>query len=273
MLVRDGRIAAVGTRAEIEAAHHRRTSRRRRRPRRPAGLRRCPHPSRLRRHSRRRIRAARAGRHLRRDRGARRRHPLDRPPHPRGDREPSCSTAARRYRYVVPPRRHDDHRSEIRLRPVARLRAEDAARHSNRRSMAMSRPFSARTKFPTNTAAAPDDYIALLIHEMLPRVAAEKLAEYCDIFCEPTVFPDARRARFCRPRSRYGLGIRVHADQFTADYGSHRRRGVRRRHRRPSGSHHRRRSARAPRRGRPTGAAAGLRLRSRAYRAIPPRAA
>src|SRR6185369_5639909 len=31
-------------------------------------------------------------------------------------------------------------------------------------------------------------YISLLTEEMLPRVAAEKLAEFCDVFCEQNVF-------------------------------------------------------------------------------------
>jgi imidazolonepropionase len=60
------------------------------------------------------------------------------------------------------------------------------------------------------------EYVELVIHEMLPRVEAE----YCDIFCEPNVFPqDAARAILCAAKAR-GLGIRMHADQFTADYGS-----------------------------------------------------
>src|ERR1022692_1286786 len=40
------------------------------------------------------------------------------------------------------------------------------------------------------------DYVDLVIHEMLPRVAEDNLAEYCDVFCEPNVFPveQARRS-------------------------------------------------------------------------------
>ena len=70
---------------------------------------------------------------------------------------------------------------------------------------ATSRPFSARTRSPTNSAAARTSTSPLLIHEMLPRVAAERLAEYCDIFCEPTVFPRRAGARDpARPRRRAG---------------------------------------------------------------------
>ncbi|HEY0385975.1 MAG TPA: amidohydrolase family protein, partial [Pyrinomonadaceae bacterium] len=37
---------------------------------------------------------------------------------------------------------------------------------------------------PEEYRARRADYVALLIEEMLPRVAAEELAEYCDVFCE-----------------------------------------------------------------------------------------
>jgi imidazolonepropionase len=60
------------------------------------------------------------------------------------------------------------------------------------------------------------EYEALVVHEMLPRVEAE----YCDIFCEPNVFPQEAATRILRAAKERGFGIRMHADQFTADYGS-----------------------------------------------------
>lgn len=65
-----------------------------------------------------------------------------------------------------------------------------------------------------------NDYVDLVIHEMLPRVAKENLAEYCDIFCEPNVFPVEPARTVLRAAQAFGLGLRVHADQFSADYGS-----------------------------------------------------
>jgi imidazolonepropionase len=65
-----------------------------------------------------------------------------------------------------------------------------------------------------------DAYIELVTHEMLPSVAAERLAEYCDVFCEPNVFP-APKARIVLESARaLGLGLRLHADQFTPDAGA-----------------------------------------------------
>jgi imidazolonepropionase len=63
-------------------------------------------------------------------------------------------------------------------------------------------------------------YIDVVINEMLPRVAEERLAAYCDIFCEPSVFPAAEARTILGAARRLGLGLRIHADQFTADYGS-----------------------------------------------------
>ena len=65
-----------------------------------------------------------------------------------------------------------------------------------------------------------DDYVDLVIHGMLPRVAEENLAEYCDIFCEPNVFPLEQARTVLRAAHALGLGLRVHADQFSADYGA-----------------------------------------------------
>jgi imidazolonepropionase len=65
-----------------------------------------------------------------------------------------------------------------------------------------------------------DSYVELFVEEMLPRVVAEHLAEYCDVFCEPTVFPVEKARVILQAAQRAGLGLRVHADQFSADYGS-----------------------------------------------------
>src|ERR1039458_7036380 len=64
------------------------------------------------------------------------------------------------------------------------------------------------------------DYVDLVIQEMLPRVAEDNLAEYCDVFCEPNVFPVEQARTVLRAAQALGLGLRVHADQFSADYGS-----------------------------------------------------
>ena len=60
------------------------------------------------------------------------------------------------------------------------------------------------------------DYVQLIVEEMLPVVASEKLAEFCDIFCEAKVFNLDQARRVFAAAKQYDLGLRMHADQFTA---------------------------------------------------------
>lgn len=69
---------------------------------------------------------------------------------------------------------------------------------------------------PDEYRGRADQYAELVIHEMLPQVDAD----YCDIFCEPNVFPQDAARKILRAAKERGFGIRMHADQFSADYGS-----------------------------------------------------
>ncbi|HVS20337.1 MAG TPA: imidazolonepropionase, partial [Pyrinomonadaceae bacterium] len=63
-------------------------------------------------------------------------------------------------------------------------------------------------------------YVDLVINEMLPRVAEEKLAEYCDVFCEEGVFTVDESWRILSAARCHGLGLRVHADQLSLSGGA-----------------------------------------------------
>lgn len=65
-----------------------------------------------------------------------------------------------------------------------------------------------------------EDYIRLVINEMLPRVAAEALARYCDIFCESHVFNVVESRRVLTRAKELGLGIRLHAEQLSLSGGA-----------------------------------------------------
>jgi imidazolonepropionase len=60
-----------------------------------------------------------------------------------------------------------------------------------------------------------DKYVSLLIEEMLPQVAAEKLAEYCDVFCEEKVFTPNESRKILTAARSHGFGLRMHADQLS----------------------------------------------------------
>jgi imidazolonepropionase len=64
------------------------------------------------------------------------------------------------------------------------------------------------------------DYIALVIGEMLPRVAEEGLAEYCDVFCERGVFTPEESIEILEAGRRLGLAPRVHADELAPGHGA-----------------------------------------------------
>lgn len=58
------------------------------------------------------------------------------------------------------------------------------------------------------------DYIALLVNEMIPRVAKEKLATFADIFCEPGVYTLAETRTILGAARAHGLALKLHADEL-----------------------------------------------------------
>ena len=73
---------------------------------------------------------------------------------------------------------------------------------------------------PPEYKSRREQYISLLIGEMLPRVAQEKLAEYCDIFCEAKVFTTAESRKILAAARSQGFGLRIHADQLSLSGGA-----------------------------------------------------
>jgi imidazolonepropionase len=73
---------------------------------------------------------------------------------------------------------------------------------------------------PDEYRSQHDEYVALLIKEMLPRVTDEKLAEYCDVFCEEKVFTTDESWKILSAARCYGLGLRIHADQLSLSGGA-----------------------------------------------------
>ncbi|MGZ5553980.1 MAG: imidazolonepropionase [Chthoniobacterales bacterium] len=65
-----------------------------------------------------------------------------------------------------------------------------------------------------------EEYAAVVLEEMLPRVAAEKLAEYCDIFCECGYFDVDTARQILNAAKKLGLRLRMHVDQLTNSGGA-----------------------------------------------------
>ena len=70
-------------------------------------------------------------------------------------------------------------------------------------------------EFPEEYRDRRGDYVDLLVKEMLPRIAEEGLAEYCDIFTESHVFGLDDSRRILTQAKGLGFRLRLHVDQLT----------------------------------------------------------
>jgi imidazolonepropionase len=71
---------------------------------------------------------------------------------------------------------------------------------------------------PAEFRGKPDGanrYIAILLEQMLPEVARQRLAEFCDVFCDRGAFTRAESRKVLTGGKRVGLAPRVHAEQLS----------------------------------------------------------
>lgn len=62
-------------------------------------------------------------------------------------------------------------------------------------------------------------YVDLLMNEMMPRIAEEKLADFCDVFCERNYFTKDETIELLECGKRYGMIPKVHANQLSNSGG------------------------------------------------------
>jgi imidazolonepropionase len=70
--------------------------------------------------------------------------------------------------------------------------------------------------FPKLFKENKEGYIDLIINEMLPKIAQEKLADYVDAFCEVNYFTVEQTNKVLQAGAKYGLKPKVHVNQFNA---------------------------------------------------------
>jgi len=58
-------------------------------------------------------------------------------------------------------------------------------------------------------------YVALLTDKLIPEVAAEQLAEFCDVFCDRGAFSVSEAKKVLEAGKQHGLAPRLHAEQLT----------------------------------------------------------
>lgn len=73
---------------------------------------------------------------------------------------------------------------------------------------------------PQEYKESREAYIDLLCEEMIPAVASEKLATFCDVFCETGVFTAEESRRILEAGKRWGLIPKIHADEIDPIGGS-----------------------------------------------------
>jgi len=66
---------------------------------------------------------------------------------------------------------------------------------------------------PAEYRSDPDRYVGLVCAEIIPAVARDGLASYCDVFCETGVFSVEQSRRVLEAGLRYGLRPKLHAEQ------------------------------------------------------------
>jgi imidazolonepropionase len=64
------------------------------------------------------------------------------------------------------------------------------------------------------------EWVRIVAEEIVPRVARERLARFCDVFCEEGVFTVAESRTILDAARRSGLGLRVHADELARSGGT-----------------------------------------------------
>jgi imidazolonepropionase len=106
-----------------------------------------------------------------------------------------------------------DLESELKmLRAIRRLGTEQP--------VSLTATFMGAHEFPVEYRADPARYVDLVVNTMVPAVAAEGLADWCDVFCERGVFTPEESETILRAGVASGLKPRIHADELALSGGS-----------------------------------------------------
>lgn len=98
------------------------------------------------------------------------------------------------------------------LRAVARL--DDA------QPVRLVATFLGAHEVPPEHRADAGAYLDVLVEEMIPAVAEQGIARFCDVFCEPGVFTVPQARRILTAAAEHGLGLKLHADELETSGGA-----------------------------------------------------
>ena len=92
------------------------------------------------------------------------------------------------------------------LRVIKRLKEKS--------SLSIKATFLGAHTYPAEYRENHGGYIDLVINQMLPVIAQEKLADYMDVFCETGFFSPGETEIICKAAARYGLKPKLHVNQL-----------------------------------------------------------
>ena len=101
---------------------------------------------------------------------------------------------------------------------VKMLRAARAL--ADKRKVRIVTTFLGAHALPPEANGDKDKYIDLVVNEMMPVVAREKLADAVDAFCEGIAFSPAQTRRVFEAARKHGLRVKLHADQLSNLHGA-----------------------------------------------------
>ncbi len=95
------------------------------------------------------------------------------------------------------------------------LKMLDAARELDREHpVDLVSTFMGAHAVPPEYRDRPEQFVALVIDEMLPTVANRQLADFCDVFCEEGVFSVDQSRRILQAAKNLGFRLKIHADEI-----------------------------------------------------------
>ena len=97
--------------------------------------------------------------------------------------------------------------NEIKMLRVIRRLKEDYP-------IAIKATFLGAHAFPLEFKNNHQGYVDLIINEMIPQIAEQKLADYIDVFCETGYFSVDETDRILQAGKKYGLIPKIHVNQF-----------------------------------------------------------
>jgi imidazolonepropionase len=101
------------------------------------------------------------------------------------------------------------------LQTSAELKSLEAIRQAaSRHPVSVVPTFLGAHEVPLDYRERRDDYVSLVVGEMIPAAAEQGVAEFGDVFCEEGVFTVEESRRILRATREHGMKLRIHADEL-----------------------------------------------------------